>query len=275
MEAAYSFDLEGYAKRIGFVGTFEPTLAVLEQIQLRHVCSIPFENLSVLQKVPIDLQPSALEQKLIHEARGGYCFEQNGLMLRVLRQIGFEVRPISARVRIERPRDFMPPRTHLVLVVRIEGEDWIFDAGIGSLSLTSPIRLKADCEQPTHHETRRITNEHGRFFHQALVGDAWKDAYEFTGEEMFAIDCEVGNWFTSTNPNSKFSQTLTVSRASSNGERLGILNDRFVRRCGGEILEEVHLTSADHLLDVLAENFSLVFPPGTRFGVAPKPWPTE
>jgi N-hydroxyarylamine O-acetyltransferase len=39
------------------------------------VKAIPFENLDVLLGLPIDLAPAALEQKLIHGRRGGYCFE--------------------------------------------------------------------------------------------------------------------------------------------------------------------------------------------------------
>jgi N-hydroxyarylamine O-acetyltransferase len=275
MSEPHVYDLDAYKNRIGYLDEFQPTLEVLQKIAERHVCSIPFENLSVLLRQPIDLASSALEQKLIHEKRGGYCFEQNGMMLGILRQIGFEVRPLSGRVRIDRPRDLLPPRTHLFLAVNIEEREWIFDAGVGSLSLTSPILLNSEDEQLTQHETRRITRENGKFYHQALLGDTWKDTYEFTGEEMAEIDCEVSNWWTSTSPNAKFSQNLMVSLAMPYGERIAIINDRFTHRRADEVLETFTLDSADSLLQILHKRFGLTFEKGTRFRSGNQPWPTN
>ena len=272
---SHELDLIAYRDRIGFVGEFEPNLAVLRQIARRHAMSIPFENLDVLLGRGIDLSAPALEKKLVSDHRGGYCFEQNGLMLNVLRQIGFAVQPLSGRVRMELTRDVLPPRTHLFLSVRIDHDDWIFDVGVGGFSLTSPIRRQFAGDQTTLHETRRIVEEDGKFFHQVWTGSNWIDAYEFTGEEMREVDREVSNWWTSTNPKSKFSNNLFCARADEDGERLGILNDRFIRRRGADVLEQFTFTSADHILDVLHQRFGIQFPPGTRFGSSSKPWPTS
>ena len=104
-------NLDAYFERIGYRGARTPTLPVLNAIVRAHVEAIPFENLDVLLRVPIDLSPEAIERKLVQGRRGGYCFEQNGLLLLVLEAMGFEVTPLSARVRYQRPRDFTPPRT--------------------------------------------------------------------------------------------------------------------------------------------------------------------
>lgn len=273
--SGHIFDLDAFKARIRYAGPLEPTLEVLKYLQMHHVCSIPFENLSILLHQPVELDNASLENKLVHQKRGGYCFEQNGLMVGILTQIGFDVTPLSGRVRLDRPRDFLPPRTHLTLRVRIDDQDWIYDAGVGSFSLTAPIRFELGIEQPTPHETRRITKENGIFFHQAQVDGEWKDVYEFTGEEMPLIDREVSSWWTSTNPNARFAQNLMASLALPNGERKAILNDRFSRRRGTVILETFQIEDADHLLEVLNDEFGLDFPTGTRFGEGEKPWPTE
>jgi arylamine N-acetyltransferase len=91
--------------------------------------------------------------------RGGYCFEQNGLFERVLREIGFEVRSLLGRVVLANPPQ-MPPRTHRVLVT-LGDEQWIADVGFGGLTLTAPVRLKADIEQETPHGLYRC-NRPGR-----------------------------------------------------------------------------------------------------------------
>src|SRR5579871_6842774 len=127
--------LDAYFERIGYRGPREPTLATLNGVMAAHVESIPFENLDVLLGKPILIDEAALVRKLIHERRGGYCFEQNGLFLGVLEALGYQVTPISARVRLQRPRDYIPPRTHLFARVELEGESWLADVGVGGLSL--------------------------------------------------------------------------------------------------------------------------------------------
>src|SRR5882672_8664858 len=115
-----SLDLEAYFARIGYTGSREPSLAALHTISQAHVQSIPFENLDVLLGRGINLDPAAVFKKLVHDRRGGYCFEQNSLFLRVLETLGFRVAPFSARVRWQRPRDFTPPRTHVFLRVEFD-----------------------------------------------------------------------------------------------------------------------------------------------------------
>jgi len=105
-------DLDAYFARTGYTGPRTPTLETLHGLVRAHVQTIPFENLDVLLGKPIDLEPAALMQKLVHDRRGGYCFEQNTLLLEVLTALGFHVRPLSARVRWQRPRDYTPARTH-------------------------------------------------------------------------------------------------------------------------------------------------------------------
>lgn len=59
----------------------------------------------------IQLDDRSLEDKLLHGRRGGYCFEQNGLLERGLREVGFNVRSVLGRVVLANPPQ-MPPRTH-------------------------------------------------------------------------------------------------------------------------------------------------------------------
>src|SRR5262245_17801213 len=136
-------DLDRYFARIGYGGPHTPTLATLHGIAAAHVQTIPFENLDVLLGRRIDVDPVAIEQKLVGDRRGGYCFEQNALLLTVLTALGFEARPLSARVRYQRPRDFLPARTHLCVRVELD-EPWLADVGIGSMSMSAAIRLVLD-----------------------------------------------------------------------------------------------------------------------------------
>ena len=270
----HPINLENYAKRIGFPGVFKPDFLTLATIQEFHTCNIPFENLDVVRDLPIHIEPKKLEEKMINKRRGGYCFEQNGLLLEVLTQIGFEARPMEARVRIGNPRDFLPPRTHLFVMVEFEGVSWIIDAGVGGMSLTSPIKFELDIVQETLHEPRRITFEQDVYFHQINLGERWEDVYEFSGQEMPEIDREVSNWWVSTCAKAKFKQNMFLALGRPNRERYGFLNGVFTHRKGADILREITVTSDEELLNVLSTEFGLNFPEGTDLGTIGCPWKT-
>jgi len=265
-------DLDRYFARIGYRGPRTPTLATLNGIAAAHVQTIPFENLDVLLGRRIDVDPAAIEQKLVGDRRGGYCFEQNALLLAVLESLGFTVRPLSGRVRYQRPRDYTPARTHLFVRVELE-TSWIVDAGVGAMSLTSALRLDTEDAQPTPHEPRRLIREDGRMFHQVQLAGAWHDVCEFTLEEMPPIDREVANWYTSTHPQSTFKARLSAARALPEGRRVTLLNRELTLRARDGSGEHRMIESPDELLAVLADQFGLVFPPGTRFPCPGLDWP--
>jgi N-hydroxyarylamine O-acetyltransferase len=267
------FDLDAYCARIGYDGPRTATLPTLHAITAAHTRSIPFENLDVLLGRGIDIDPKAIFAKLVLGRRGGYCFEQNGLLLVALQTLGFQVAPISARVRWQRPRDFTPPRTHVFLRVELDGTSWLTDVGVGGMSLTAALRLEADAEQSTPHEPRRLILEGARWFHQVRLDDTWHDVCEFTLEEMPAIDRELGNWYTSAHPQSHFRNRLWVARAGHDGERRTLLNREFTRRTRAGAPQSRTINSPVELLDLLAAEFGLVLAPGTIINCSGLDWP--
>ena len=84
-------DLDAYFNRIGYSGIRNNSLDAFRAIHLAHVNTIPFENLNPLCGFPVNIDLDSIQQKLIHDQRGGYCFEHNHLLLSVLRELGFQV----------------------------------------------------------------------------------------------------------------------------------------------------------------------------------------
>jgi N-hydroxyarylamine O-acetyltransferase len=266
--------LEPYFQRIGYAGARDATLATLDGIIAAHTRTIPFENLDVLLGRPIALDLPSVIDKLVHRRRGGYCFEHNGLLLAVLEALGFAVQPLSARVRLQRPRDFIPPRTHMFVRVELDGHPWLADVGVGGLSPTCALRLDVEDEQATPHEPRRIVREGGVWFHQARLGDAWADVCEFTLETMPPIDREVANWFTSAHPQSHFKNRLMAARADVDGVRHTLLNHELTVRAGDGSAQHRRIDTPGELLVVLDEVFALRLPAGTRFACEGLSWPS-
>ncbi|MGF6448308.1 arylamine N-acetyltransferase family protein [Paraburkholderia youngii] len=256
---SHSVNLENYFARIGYQGPRAATLEVLRAIHLLHPAAIPFENLNPLTRQPVRLELEAIERKLVTQKRGGYCFEQNILFANVLMQLGFKITPMLARVIWGREPGTISPRTHMVLRVDIDGDEWIADVGFGGVTLTAPLRLTAGLAQPIPLGTFRLANAgHDTVYLEVLAPDeSWSRVYHVDLRAVEWVDYEISNWYTSTSPDSKFVNNLLACRVLPE-LRLALFNDQLNERdAQGQIVSERRLASAAELADCLRERFGL------------------
>ena len=142
-------DLKRYLRRIGYTDEPRPDLATLTAIHRRHALSVPFENLDVQLGIPLSTGIDAAYEKIVDRARGGWCYEQNGLLGWALQEIGFDVTRLAAAVRGDE-RGESARNNHLCLLVRTQdGGDvaYLADVGFGG-SLLEPVPLA----QAKHHQ---------------------------------------------------------------------------------------------------------------------------
>ncbi len=254
-----TLDLNGYFDRINYGGPAAPNLEVLQALMTAHTRSIPFENLDPLMGVPVDdLSPQALSDKLVSRRRGGYCYEQNGLMGYVLAEIGFRVRRLAGRVVWMLPPDTPPgAQTHTVLAVTFPGSQGSFlvDVGFGGQTLTSPIRLQTGNAQQTTHEPYRLNDRGDGLVLQALIRDEWQPLYEFGTHTVPQIDLTVGSWYVSTHPSSKFVTGLTVALVTEDARYNLAGRNLTIHRADGS--EKIRLDDAAAVVDVLSERFGI------------------
>lgn len=266
-------DVDAYLARIGYAGPRTPVRETLAGILRAHVQAIPFENLDVLLGRPIRTDAESVTRKLVHDRRGGYCFEQNHLLLYALRALGFAAEPMIARVRWQVPAETPTPLTHMLVRVALDGRDWLADAGMGSLSLTAPLEMRDGLEQDTPHDRRRLVRCDGHLVQQVLFDGAWQDVHVFRPETAAPVDLELGNWYSHTHPQAHFRNNLLAARATPDGRRT-LFNREFTQRSRDGTATRRTLATPDELLAVLAEQFDLAFPAGTRFGPPGAPWPS-
>lgn len=219
-------DLDAYFERIGYSGDRSPTLQTLQAIHQCHVEAIAYENLNSFLKQPVRLDIKSVQQKLIHEGRGGYCFEQNSLLRIVLITLGFQITNLAARVLWNRPEGITTPLTHMILQVDLEGEPYIADVGFGGITPTAPLQLKPDFKQPTSREPFRLLKTDDAYTLQVLLGHEWRALYRFNLHVQHLIDYEVSNWYVSTHPDSLFVNSLIVTRPGINC-RYTLLNNQL------------------------------------------------
>jgi N-hydroxyarylamine O-acetyltransferase len=265
---------EAYAARIGYTGSWSPSLATLQKVHALHPAAIPFENIDPFVGRPVPLDLRNLEQKLLLSRRGGYCFEQNTLLKAVLEQAGFSVESLAARVLWRsQPGAPVTPRTHMLLKVGLQEGAYIADTGYGGYLVAAPLRLVPNIEQETPGGVLRLLqSERDAFTLQAKIASAWRNVYVFTLEPQAHVDFEVANWFTSTHPNSRFLSNLLMERLTPEA-RVSLFNRTLTRRHRDGRVEEIVLDNPRQLEEALTVDFDVESPvdAGSLFERLPPP----
>lgn len=267
--------LRAYLRRLGFAAPPPPTLHTLGLLQLRHSAAFSFETLNTLLHLPVPIDLPSVAHKLLNEGRGGYCYELNSLYLALLRRLGFDAQPLTARVVMGGPEDAQPARTHLMVRVRLAGRDWLSDVGFGGMVPTAPLALDEAAAQPTPHEPFRLDRldgpDHpgGRFMLRAWVGEAWKALYAFDLVAPAPVDLEVGNWYVSTHAHSPFLGQLVAARTGAFCRHTLRGGSYAVHRLG-QASRRIELRDPDAVIELLERVFGLRVPahPPLRAAIA-------
>lgn len=248
-----------YLQRLGFDAPPAPTLETLRQLQLRHTGVFPFENLTTLSGEPVLIDLASIEQKVLGQGRGGYCYELNYLYLTLLQELGFDAHGISGRVVMGQPEGAWTARTHRLSVVTLGGVRYISDVGFGGMVPTAPLLLDSPAEQTTPHEPYRIEQHVDGYTLRAKVGDEWRAMYIFDLQRQEDIDYSVGNWYVSTHPQSPFARQLMVARTGE-GWRRTLNNGSFAIHRIGHDSERRQVADVQALLGVLEGEFGIRVP---------------
>jgi N-hydroxyarylamine O-acetyltransferase len=255
-------DIDAYFARIGYSGSRAATLETLQALHWHHPLAIPFETIDPLLGRPVRLEVPALERKLVADQRGGYCFEQNLLFGNVLAALGFRVANLAARVIWERGEDNRA-RTHMLLLLDLGAGVHLCDVGFGGLTMTAPVRLEPDVEQPTPHETFRVLRDGREFVLEARLRGAWKALYRFDLQEQRPVDIDVLNYYVSTHRDSPFLSRLMAARPTAD-RRFALTNGRFTVYHASGAEERRDLTSVGELRGVLTGTFGIALPEDAR-----------
>ncbi|HEX9924351.1 MAG TPA: arylamine N-acetyltransferase [Anaerolineae bacterium] len=265
--AQATLDLDAYFQRIGYAGRRTASLDTLQAIVRRHAETIPFENLNPFLRWPVYLDLVSLQQKLVRDGRGGYCFEQNLLLGQVLQALGFQVTNLAARVMWNVPEGVITPRGHMLLRIDLEDQPYIVDAGFGGLTLTGALRLETGVEQATPHEPFRLITRGEGFVMEARLRGAWQVLYRFDLQAQLLPDYEVTNWYLSNHPTSHFIHGLMAARPDT-GRRYALRNNELAVHYLDGRTERRLLTSAAELRAVLKEQFRITVPAAPELDAA-------
>lgn len=205
-----------YFKRINLEVPTHISAATLADIHFAHASTIAYDMLDVFLGITPSFDMDEIGKKLISGRRGGGCTQMNGLLAVVLETLGFSVRrSLSA---VSREDGAMNLSTHMVLLVRINEQEWICDVGFGYRGFLYPLRLSHNAQvgQGVHdYRVQRIGSsvwgiQYRRGVHWVnmyILRDASYDAHEFV----------VGQFFNAYSPLSPFKNSLVCARPSLQG----------------------------------------------------------
>lgn len=250
--------LQRYLTAVGLSERPAADLAGLDTLLWAQRLAIPYDALDARLGRGVDIDPNAVADKLLSGTRGGYCFELNPLFARALAEIGFQVEPLLARVWFrQQPDDPVPPRTHIVLAVMIDGERWLADAGFGGGHVPA-MRLAEGAEAQGNdgavHRLRR-DDTFGWMLERHFGGEV-RAQYSFTDEFAHPADIAMSNHWTATSPESRFIRNVLVSQVTRDGLK-SITNDQFSLQRGGET-ERRTIAGPEAMRVLLAEEFGIV-----------------
>lgn len=251
---AENFKLEDYLQRIGYHQKPARDLATLVGLMRAQLFSVPFENLDVQAGKIVSMVREDIVDKIVYRRRGGYCYEVNGLFAMALTALGFDYTLVGARPM------FYPMRwakTHMVLVVNLDGEEWLCDAGFGSFGIRAPLSL-AKAEQVIQQDDdffKISKSDERNFIMQARVDGDWVNQYTFDLYPHEWVDFYPANFFNSRHPDTVFVQKLLVVKHSEQGRYILLGNRLKVIEKG---ITSVRELSDKEVAELLASEFGRV-----------------
>jgi N-hydroxyarylamine O-acetyltransferase len=219
----------------------------LRVLHRAYLARVPYEDIAVQLGETGSLDETALASRVLHDGRGGYCFELNTLLAALLRGVGFVVTQHRAVVGGEGLTN------HMALLVHIDGERWLADAGLGE-GFIEPLPFR---------EGRFSIGPLSYSLEREPGGSWWIDQHEwgsFSGfrmveEESPVSAFEVHHRRLATDPASSFVQTLVVQQPRE--DRIVTLRARTLSSIGPAIDDKRVVADADEFAAVLRGVFGI------------------
>ena len=248
-------ELSRYLARIGFAREPRADLLTLEEIVGLHVAAFPFEALDVQLGNPPGLESAAHFAKLVEGGRGGWCYEQNGLLGDMLRSIGFEVTRLSA-AGMRQVRGEASHGTHLALLVELD-RPYLVDVGFGG-SLTQPLPLEEGgwSDGPFRVTLTQLDDGYWRFSER--LGDAEPFSFDFLDQPADEGELARLCAWQGTAEESHFVVNLVAQRRDGDTHRT--LRGKVLTEVGPKGVLRRELIDASDLVATLQKHFGLNLP---------------
>lgn len=236
-----NFSLPDYLKRIGCIGGIRADLETLRNLMSKQLQSVPFENTEVQAGRIPSLELEDIYAKIVINGRGGYCYEVNGLFAMALSAIGFEWYFAGARPMFYPTRR---PKTHMVVIVTIEGKHYLCDTGFGGYGIREPLEVAEGVVYEQNGDQFRLELQEGEYILRSFVGDEWAPQYGFPLAPQEWIEFSLANHFNATHPDTIFTQKKLAVMQTPTGRKILVDNSYKIIENNITTLQTVDYVSA-------------------------------
>lgn len=228
----YIKGLPAYLQRIGLPPLAQPNMV---DLQRAHLFSVPFENLDIHRRLSISLRFEDVFRKLVHDRRGGFCYEQNSLFRWALLELGYEAHLVQAQVYSTKKKEYGPPFDHMAVWLETPAGPFLADVGYGNAPL-APIAIEDGAEvQGTAGRYCMERMESGRYQLSHKKGGQWIPDYMFDLQARRMEEYEPMALYHQTAAESPFTQKRLISLPRPEGGRVSISgNELKITAADGE-----------------------------------------
>ncbi len=247
---------KAYLNRIGLnENDIELSYEFLSLLQYAHVTSVPYENLDIIDGIPLSLEVDDIFDKVVTSGRGGYCFELNSLFSALLCELGFHTRSFFAR--FLRGESTLPIRRHRLIGAECEGKLYICDVGMGQGAPRHPLLLCEGVVQEQFGESYKFERDdlHGWILYDLHEGE-WRKFCSFTEELQTDADFVPTSFYCEKHPASPFNKTAMVAIKTPDGRKA--INDRdFKIFCGNQLVYIEEGITDERFCEILKSEFGI------------------
>lgn len=179
-------------------------VARIEMIQQRFSELFAFENFDILNQTKTEITKEFLYDKLITNRRGGVCYELNGLLYLLLKQLDF---PVSLGVAtVWAPSGWIMDQTHTIIFWDRPDGTYVIDSGSGNNLALQPVKIDGNPVKSAAgtFRIRTKSTEKGTMLKEKLVDGKWLNRYAFYPDVVDWSDLERIRQLIQTHPDSPF-----------------------------------------------------------------------
>jgi arylamine N-acetyltransferase len=176
-------DLDSYLE---FIEVKKESLSLdeesLKNLTFGHVSHIAYQNQTIYNRLPLNLDSNALIQKLVKNKEGGMCYETADLFYDVLLKLGFSAKRIKAYPLNGKPYNPKAPSSHNIIIVELNSKLFLVDVGYGNNSMRYPVDFdfeKTNIKEVFPGENYKFEVNDNYFQLNIKIKDKYESMYRF------------------------------------------------------------------------------------------------
>nr|WP_321396864.1 arylamine N-acetyltransferase [uncultured Desulfobacter sp.] len=244
--------VQGYLKSLNLLNR-KLDLEFLSDVVARHVATFAFSSVGCWLGDNLSLDLESLYNRIVVHRRGGYCFEQNGLLYGLLKELGFSVSLYLARVIYN--QDIHPGLTHRITMVEYEGERYVLDVGFGPLGPRIPVLISEKECQDGEKIFRIAEGRAGEYHMQVLQKGGFFSLYRFELARYGQSDCELGHFYSHRHPDAAFVNNLVAALILESETRSLRNTEYWVTQQSGTQIQKI--SSSEQLWRILVGDLGI------------------